>query len=167
MWHNSFEYLDFGQEHPFDTLSKFLHCFSDFDQSYQIQYPSERKLRLLQKFLQPILVARPSRILKLKECKKYRVPFNLHPTEEALVRHLASEYLKKSGMNSSYGVLKIGIDDSQIGVFGLAVKVQMTAFHPLLAAEIENIVLKDFEHGEMEEAFQDLVEEDYGGAKLR
>ena len=163
-WHNMSAYIDFGQSHPFDTHNKFLHTFSSFDQSNQIESPSVARIRLLQKFLQAILIARPASILNLKECKKYSVPFKLFKYEASVVTILAEKYARLSGIDSKTGaeLAQIGAVDSS-GIFGLAVKAQMAAFHPMIAAEIDTVELRDFNEDYVEEGFQDLAEEDLGG----
>jgi hypothetical protein len=55
-------YIDFGQNHPFNTHNNFLHAFF-FGCNSKIEDPSPPKVRLLQNFLQACTIARPASIL--------------------------------------------------------------------------------------------------------
>jgi SNF2 family DNA or RNA helicase len=57
MWHDVSGYADFLKGHPFTTHQQFLHAFSL--QYGKMRNPDQRQIRLLQRFLQALLIARP------------------------------------------------------------------------------------------------------------
>ena len=129
-WHDLSGYLDFGRNHPFMTHNKFLHTFSSIGVDNQIEHPTTKKLRLLQKFLQAITIARPVSMLSLKDCDKKEVDFRLLDHEAMVVAERTLKYIKVKGIASEGG--PISSADLSGGVFGLAVIAMMASLHPML-----------------------------------
>lgn len=135
LWHNFSGYVDFLQNHPYNTRSKFLHTFSSWDYDGQIHTPDMAGIRLLQKFLQGCLIARPRSILSLKGCKKCCLRFPLEPEAAKTVALHTAQYKKASADKARKGRPRINVDDSDVGFLVFAIKAQLMSLHPMLYEE--------------------------------
>jgi SNF2 family DNA or RNA helicase len=113
-------------------------AFSSHDYNKNLTEPEELKLRLLQKFLMAFVIARPSTLLKLKGRRRYRVLFDLLPSDvdevndhmlnyEAAVRSDRAEFQRQQieGLNG---------DDERSPLLH-AVRAQMWSLHRLLGVK--------------------------------
>lgn len=135
-WHDFSGYVDFLQGHPFDTHEKFLNAFGTWDNSGHINRPDIAKIRLLQRFLQAILIACPATVLNLRDCKSSHLPFCLLPEEARIVHRHYNEYREVSAIASA----SHGMDDpdARIMVLSIAVLAQLASLHPLIYEESVN-----------------------------
>lgn len=86
--------FDFLKGHPIHNQQMFFRLFSDPDTGGHSRQPDAKGLHLLQRFLLACTIARPSSVLKLKQCHRHRVPFLLNSAEAAAVTQLTSLYTK-------------------------------------------------------------------------
>lgn len=130
-WHDISGLLDFVDSHPFASWSTFMHAFSEIDYTGKVVL-APTKVALLQRFLQPFLIARPSSLIQLKELKQRRVPFKLQNREARSVTALMGEYHKAMAASKASGKkAKTDGIDSSIAGFGLLVRAQLASLHPL------------------------------------
>jgi SNF2 family DNA or RNA helicase len=167
-WHNMSGYVDFLQGHPFTTHTKFLHTFSSFSTTGNIQAPHISRIRLLQRFLQAFLIAVPASVLNLQNVVRNRVEFPLTPADKQKVDALTLEYriASQAGATDTVEFGNAGQEQDTGNALSFAVMAQLAASHPLiLRATMENRIKArgtiDRESGEV----QISVQEDLGGAQ--
>lgn len=136
-WDDMSGYVDFLQNHPFPTHADFMKTFTTTDYTGFQSSPDAPKLRLLQRFLQAVLIARPVSVLKLKSCIQRSVLYDPDDEEVQDVLKLTRKYKEWSSvMAASDGdaTARPGIDkaDSSAGALGMAIYAQMRSLHPLL-----------------------------------
>jgi SNF2 family DNA or RNA helicase len=165
-WHNMSGYIDFLQGHPFTTHSKFLHTFSSFSTTGDIQTPHISRIRLLQRFLQPFLIAIPASVLNLDDVVRNRVEFPLTLSDENKVAALTNEYriaIQADGTNAT----EVDNADQDSGnALSWAVMAQLAAGHPMIISDDkhEKIIARGILSRESGYV-QVSVQEDLGGAQ--
>lgn len=69
-WHNLSELIDLVKGHSIKDHHGFLNLFSAIDAAGITEEMDKVGMRLLQKFMQVFIIARPSNVVKLKDCKR-------------------------------------------------------------------------------------------------
>jgi hypothetical protein len=99
-WHNFSGLVDFLEGHPFTTHTLFLKSFASLDHEGKIDRPDLPRMRLLQRFLQAFTIARPSDILKLKECTRAQALFKIRAAHSIEINNLVGKYLRLIAMKN-------------------------------------------------------------------
>lgn len=134
-WHNFSGFVDFLQGHPFKTHASFLRAFAYMDYDGNYDNPDIEKMRLLQRFLQAITIARPADILKLKGCTRSRCNFKLRDGIAKRVAALCDEYKMHKAIRESD---KSADDSIGAKILSFAVKAQLLSIHPMLYDRLDS-----------------------------
>lgn len=130
-WSDISGYLDFIHDHPFSTEAKFMRTFATSDYTGAVVDPDAPRLRLLQKFLQAILIARPVSVLRLKDCQQWFIAYEPDEDELQDVTKLMHKYREISAFASSRPTIDGA--HSEAGALGIIITAQMRSLHPILA----------------------------------
>ena len=117
--------------HPFANDALFLHTFSDYRSSGRLGTLGIERERLLQRFLQAIMIARHEDVVEESrpKLKCFEVLFKMDPADEGVVDALTSQFVEVSQRNSP-----TGLSDSKGNKSGIAAATRAlrAACHPLL-----------------------------------
>lgn len=165
-WHNMSGYVDFLQGHPFTTHAKFLHTFSSFSTTGDIQTPYISRIRLLQRFLQPFIIAVPASVLNLDDVVRNRVEFPLTRADEKQVNALTLEYRIAIKADETDAVEFDRAEQDTANALSFAVMAQLAASHPMILSATKDGQIRaqgtiNRESGEV----QISVQEDLGGVQ--
>jgi len=145
-WHNFSGLVDFLQGHPFTDHNLFLRAFASLDYEGKIDRPDLPRMRLIQRFIQAFTIARPSDILKLKECTRYRASFHIRKAHQRVIDGLMAEYFRLLAMRkdeaSGHAVSEVDPDVKK--ALSYAVQAQIMSLSPWLLEESEHRNLDDF-----------------------
>jgi len=142
-WHNFSGLVDFLQGHPFTTHTLFMKGFASLDHEGKIDRPDLPRMRLLQRFIQAFTIARPSDILKLKECTRFRASFSIRSAHAIEINDLVRRYKKlmamKQGEHAGFEV-----ESNAQEALSFAVRAQVLSLSPFLQEESEQPNSDDF-----------------------
>jgi SNF2 family DNA or RNA helicase len=139
--------VDFLSGHPFTTHKLFMKTFSSLDYEGKIDRPDLSRIRLLQRFLQAFTIARPSDILKLKDCIRYRSSFTIRASQLSTIVELFRQYQLVNIIDiKNRKSAPTGADVGNAVALLFAVEAQMLSLHPLLYSnETKQKKLDDFD----------------------
>ncbi|OBT86746.1 hypothetical protein VE02_06279 [Pseudogymnoascus sp. 03VT05] len=176
-WDDMSGYVDFLKDHPFTTHAEFIRTFTTSDYTGFNSSPDAPKLRLLQRFLQAVLIARPTSILKLETCIQKAVRYDADADEIKEVQEYTRKYKEVSAINAADGQqAQMGkADFAAGGALGMAIYAQMRSLHPLLISEKDQARLMkgvsmdmDYEEGKSDDEYKpDIPIEDDTDAASR
>lgn len=135
-WHNFSGLVDFLQGHPFTTHTLFLKAFATLDYDGKITRPDLPRVRLLQRFIQAFTIARPSDILKLKDCIRYRASFHIRGAHRKVINALVRRYLRLVAMTRG-GETVVEVEPDAKKALSYAVQAQVMSLSPFLLEESE------------------------------
>ncbi|KAK5131862.1 hypothetical protein LTR08_000529 [Meristemomyces frigidus] len=138
-WHDFAGYFAFVKSHPLLSEGDFRKLIYETDYDGRVYLDNER-MRMLQRFLQPFLIARPSSLIELKELTRKQVSFKLMPEEEENVSEYMADYAKHLAMKQN--------QQGKHAAFGLLVKAQLASLHPLFATALAALHDRDPEDDE-------------------
>ncbi|KAK8238849.1 hypothetical protein HDK77DRAFT_483467 [Phyllosticta capitalensis] len=130
-WHNFSGYVDFLAEHPFEDHQRFLRAFSTLDYDGRVDRPEQDRMIFLQRFLMRFTIARPSSMLKLKDCHSFRRYFNVDPAMAGMISEFVEAFERRRQMKGDK--LPMEFDGSEDGEqMGLLVQAQLASMHPAM-----------------------------------
>jgi SNF2 family DNA or RNA helicase len=142
-WDNFSGLVDFLQGHPFETHHKFMRTFASLDHEGKIDRPDLPRMRLLQRFIQAFTIARPSDILKLKDCIRCRASFHIRKYGRTTIDDLVHRYLKLMAMQNGDRA-SFEVESSAKEALACAVRAQLMSLSPFLLEESEQPNIDDF-----------------------
>jgi SNF2 family DNA or RNA helicase len=135
-WHDMSGYFDFLKSHPFKSHADFMATFASQDAYGKSVRPDAARLRLLQRCLQAVLIARPSSVLKLPPCRRNLAIFDLLPATRKKVDEYTTKYLQMAVMSAETEGLDFG-EKNESYALAYAVIAQLWSLHPLLGSTAE------------------------------
>lgn len=148
-WHNFSGYVDFLAGHPFEDHQRFLRAFSTLDYDGRVDRPEQDRMIFLQRFLMRFTIARPSSMLKLKDCHSFRRYFNVDPAMAGMISEFVEAFEKRRQMKGDK--LPMEFDGSEDGEqMGLLVQAQLASMHPAMVPPKKK-KKKDAEYGDEDE----------------
>ena len=135
-WHDMSGYFDFLKSHPFKSHADFMATFASQDAYGKSVRPDAARLRLLQRCLQAVLIARPSSVLKLPPCRRNLAIFDLLPATRKKVDEYTTKYLQMAVMSAETEGLDFG-EKNESYALAYAVIAQLWSLHPLLGSAAE------------------------------
>ncbi|KAI1608299.1 P-loop containing nucleoside triphosphate hydrolase protein, partial [Exophiala viscosa] len=139
-WHDFWGYIDYFKGHPFESAELFFHAFGNTEG--QFADPESKQIRRLQRFMQPLIIARPREtnpLLTLVDRDSYKLCFELHPMCEGLVNEYISKYfrmLRNNKLNGADAWEGKGSRSVRLKCLSYATKAQLASLHPLLLLNI-------------------------------
>lgn len=170
-WHDFSGLVAFMQGHPFTSHKKFLHSFSTWDYDGQTNRPDLVKMRLLQRFLQAFLIARPSSVLSMGACDGFRTRFSLNDSDELEVAILTKKYIDGVQAASREDSKSIeGGDSKKHQHLAHAVFAQMRSLHPMLVEPLPTSAVSvqfidDTDALEIDDGYLERPKEDKAGER--
>ena len=135
-WHDMSGYFNFLKSHPFKSHADFMATFVSQDAYGKSVRPDAARLRLLQRCLQAVFIARPSSVLKLPPCRRSLVTFELLPGTWKKVDEYTTKYLQIAVMSAETEGLGFGEKNESVAL-AYAVIAQLWSLHPLLGSTAE------------------------------
>jgi SNF2 family DNA or RNA helicase len=161
-WTDVYGLLPFLRGHPFQTFKSFQKAFATYDYEGNFTDPEEHRIRLLQKLLLAIVIARPASLLNLSGCQKRRVGFILRDRDSIEVALCVEMYIKaqkEASATEKKRLVLSNVDPGEEDGHPLvhAIIAQQYSLHPALVVKGHTDTDYDLDHDDFQDSPDDII----------